>query len=53
MWKMLKCKKVYMYLSSNDVSCDCMDLTHLYYIVICTVVIKTFSHVTQMCTQVE
>ena len=52
MWKMLKCKKVYMKLWS-DVSYDCMYLKHLCYIVICTVVIKTLSHVTQMCTQVE
>ena len=37
----------------NNVSYDCMELTHLCYIVICIVVIKTFSHVTQMYTQVE
>ena len=37
----------------DNVSYDCMDLTHLCYIVICTVVIKKLSHVTQMCTQVE
>ena len=39
--------------NSRNVSYDCMDLTHLCYIVIYTVVIKTLSHVTQMCTQVE
>ena len=49
---MFKCKKVDMKLCDN-VSCDCMDLTHSCYIVICTVVIKTLGHVTQMCTQVE